>query len=1211
MSAIKLAAILSFVLVALAAVPAAWILTRETLRRARERRALREIEAAGRLVADGKGAAIAEIGKALSERFNAVTVERVVVQRLRDPDPAARAFGAELFVACGLVERYAKRLREAPKWSERTYAAEVLGLAAPAAAVPALVAALRDRYEDNASVKVAAAGALAALRDPNAIPLLVRELVDVDETSSRNVAEALAAFGALAVPALLELLLDTAHPAARVWAARILGRIGDNRATDALVARLHDRDDLLRMAAAEALGEIRDGRALQPLVRATLRDPAPQVRAHAAGAVAKIEGERALDVLVAALADPDYVTRLRALEAFETMHVTDTSSLEASLRDPNVEVRRRAGLALERVGYLDKVIASLTASERQVQMKAYAALLELGRVGLVDSIASYVHHPSFEVRALAARACGELGAARVTPLVASATEDDEWPVRAAACEALGRLQDERGVAKLVQRLTDTEEAVREAAVEALTVFSAKDLAAHADAIAASYSSASVVVRKSAVTLMARLEGTTPDEMLVRASVDPSDGVRLCAVRALGERGREDLVPAIVARLTDSSIEVRMAAVTALGAATTPEAFEGLLRALTDAPPDARERIADALSRGARGLLFSRLGELEKSALEVRLGVAWTLGKTGEVAAVPVLARFLRDGNPKLRASAAGALAKIPCAASLEALLPAGEDPDERVRAAVVNALGRVRDAEPRVLSALDARTHDPDQFVRDRALVALARVGRASVEARVLAARADVSEPARLVASAIVGTEASVARALDDLGRDGVLERVKAFLRHEEPAVRVELFKALHLDVPDSVEATPQEARALVGQYETLLRTSLDVEARRLAVLALARLRTERAVEVLADALMADPNERVRMHATEALHPHADHDAARRALARAISDPNPQVAICAVNALAGRREEEVSAALLRRLGAGAPEVRAAVEAALALRYRSDLTPFVDWMMGNDVPELLTPAVRVLEAIADPVTFPLLSELARSRSPALRSASVRAMGALGTPEAAARIDSLAQDPSEDVRLAVLDVMTLGSDSVLRTASLRRDPSVEVRARAAAALERTTGAVARQAVKALEAMLDDVAARVRAAALASLAAISEPEGLRIFGRAWPETSLDTRLELRAEPRAVAATGRLSVRLTTSSDSAERRCAVLAIGALGAPRFHEHVLPALRDPSPEVRIAAVQALAPVDDEVVRARLGEMLSDPDLAVRDAARRSMLRTVG
>jgi len=77
---------------------------------------------------------------------------------------AARACGARLFTELDLVDRYARMLRSSSKWSERTHAAQVLGLAGATGAIPALVEALRDRHEDESSVKAEAAATLAKLR---------------------------------------------------------------------------------------------------------------------------------------------------------------------------------------------------------------------------------------------------------------------------------------------------------------------------------------------------------------------------------------------------------------------------------------------------------------------------------------------------------------------------------------------------------------------------------------------------------------------------------------------------------------------------------------------------------------------------------------------------------------------------------------------------------------------------------------------------------------------------------------------------------------------------------------------------------------------------------------------------------------------------------------------------------------------------------------
>ncbi len=1219
-------------LVLLAAVPTTWVLTREWLRRRASTLALARVEEA-RLLADGAlDTAVPELARLLTARFDAQTVERAVTGLLGDADATRKARAVALFAELKLDEVFIARLREGVKWTERTRAAEVLGAAGLSSAVPALVQVLRDRYEDETSVKISAAAALAKLRDGSAIPLLVTELKDADERATRNVGEALVAFGAAAVPALMELLEEgtaggaTGATGARVWAAQILGRIADGRATDLLVARLHDRDDRLRMVAAEALGSIGDARAIGAIVRATLRDPAPQVRAHAAGALARLEGERAIDVLVAALADPDYATRLRALEAFETIRVVDTTPLESSLRDANPEVRRRAALALERVGYLEARVSDLTGADRAGRARAYEALLELGRVGLADSVVAYVNHPSFEVRATAARAAGELGSTRSIPLLTAALDDEMWPVRAAAAESLGRLEAEDAVAKLVARLADGEEAVREAAAEALTAFAPAQIEPHAAALVEAYDHGSVTVRTHAVVVLDRLtaEGAAVAEvLLVRATLDPSDTVRLRAVTALGARGGEARVQPLLARLTDGSLEVRMAAVAAFGAEATHEAFEGLLRALAGSSPEMRDRIADALSqsersehsRGVRGPLFARLDEIERTAtVDVKLGIAWTLGRTGHVneeASVRTLTRFLAGKDAKLRASAAGALAKIPGARSVTALLTAENDPDDHVRAAVMNALGQ-NPMDPRVAAALERRLRDPDAFVRNRALVMLARVGGPAVYPRIVALAPQAMPEAGWVALALVGTEEALAQVLAAVADAGTLGRIVRFVAREHPEVRAAFFAALRLEDPDPQATAGEIDRAMQATYEQLLRTSLDVEARRLAVKAVGRTSRATSVEPLADALTGDPDESVRVEAAAALASRAGDARARKALARAIADPSAEVAMRAAHALASRPEPEVTAALLARLGAGAPEVQAVVEQMIADRYRDDPFPLLDHFMGNDVPALLVPGIRVMARMARVETLPLLQSLARGSVAVVRAAAVRALAALPLPEAARSVDGLLLDPQEDVRIAVLEALMMRGDALVRTASLRRDPALAVRVAAVRAIEEQAvraGAVLPGTYDALAAMLEDTAPPVRAAALVSLLGLPGDEGLQRFARAFALTALDVRLALREEPRVAAISARLAAGLRTRTEVGLRAATVLALGAMGAPGWAPLVAPALRDPAPAVRIAALQALAQVDDEELRARCAELLRDPDLTVREAARRTRLQT--
>ncbi len=330
-----------------------------------------------------------------------------------------------------------------------------------------------------------------------------------------------------------------------------------------------------------------------------------------------------------------------------------------------------------------------------------------------------------------------------------------------------------------------------------------------------------------------------------------------------------------------------------------------------------------------------------------------------------------------------------------------------------------------------------------------------------------------------------------------------------------------------------------------------------------------------------------------------------------MADPQSDVAIVAARALASHADSDAVAALHKRLGAGSERLQEVVETALADLHRADPGAFIDWMMGVDVPDRLTPAVRVLARIAHPATLPLLRELVRSRSASVRAAAARAISAIDAGEAASVFEEIAQDPSEEVRVAVVDAIAWSSASLARFAFLRRDPSARVRARLAIALGRAQGPAARSALKVLDGMAGDTSAVVRAAALSSLAGRDDAEGLRAFAEHLSLATIDTRLELRGDARARDIGARLAARLSSSADPAERKDAAVAIGAFGAPGWTECLLPALRDPAPAVRVAAVLALASVDDPRVRARIGEMCSDPDATVQDAARRSMLHTVG
>ncbi|MFB0506836.1 MAG: HEAT repeat domain-containing protein [Thermodesulfobacteriota bacterium] len=76
----------------------------------------------------------------------------------------------------------------------------------------------------------------------------------------------------------------------RWYAAEALGERKDSRAVEPLVAALKDKNVYVRTMAAWALGEIKDSRAVEPLIEA-LRDEIKDVTVKAALALKDITGE--------------------------------------------------------------------------------------------------------------------------------------------------------------------------------------------------------------------------------------------------------------------------------------------------------------------------------------------------------------------------------------------------------------------------------------------------------------------------------------------------------------------------------------------------------------------------------------------------------------------------------------------------------------------------------------------------------------------------------------------------------------------------------------------------------------------------------------------------------------------------------------------------------------------------------------------------------
>lgn len=143
--------------------------------------------------------------------------------------------------------------------------------------------------------------------------------------------------------------LDYVDKFIQIEAAEELAEIKDPRAVDPLIGILSDPREEVRTAGVIALGKIKDPRAIIPLIQ-MFRDESLGVRKNAAIALQNM-GYETIDPLITSLKDPDRRVRAYAAEALgkraEPKAVVPLINL---LADKDMEVRQAAVNALALVG---------------------------------------------------------------------------------------------------------------------------------------------------------------------------------------------------------------------------------------------------------------------------------------------------------------------------------------------------------------------------------------------------------------------------------------------------------------------------------------------------------------------------------------------------------------------------------------------------------------------------------------------------------------------------------------------------------------------------------------------------------------------------------------------------------------------------------------------------------------------------------------------
>lgn len=249
---------------------------------------------------------------ALAEIRNPADVSAVLAAT-SDADPVVRAEALGSLRAIQgppSLEKLTEALRSDADPNVRWRAAIELEALKDKKAVPALIQALKDR---SALVRGGAAEALKGIPDPQALSPLMHSLRDSDTSVRRAATEGLGKIGDRQAVRPLTKVLFHHDVQTRRRAAESLAKLKDPSSATALVRTFTDWDPKVRRTATETLIAIGNTEVVPLLIR-RLRGLKPWTREHAAQALGGLKDPRAIEPLKVALQREPYKTTRIAME---------------------------------------------------------------------------------------------------------------------------------------------------------------------------------------------------------------------------------------------------------------------------------------------------------------------------------------------------------------------------------------------------------------------------------------------------------------------------------------------------------------------------------------------------------------------------------------------------------------------------------------------------------------------------------------------------------------------------------------------------------------------------------------------------------------------------------------------------------------------------------------------------------------------------------
>lgn len=429
---------------------------------------------------------------------------------------------------------------------------------------------------------------------------------------------------------LIDVLKNSESDDVRISLIKAFGFAGDeNRAFDCMIDLLSSEKEAIRIASANALGNIRTNKAVKEMTEVLLDKSKPVgSRILITNALAKTHSREAVEPLISLLESDSNDLQIAAHSAL--VEITKQSNGKAKSFwqewwDRN-KVKTREQWLEDIVDKLEEGFKKLKAENKLLKDEIVDKTIKILKTRkdkedirpLIDSIKSeyqavrifaagelsnhkdpevvkifvdLISDGDAEIRVLAVNVLGKIGGVTELKNLISALQDNEIRVRESAARALGKLGQKEAVFDLLSALSDPASSVVCAAAEAIGELRVDKAV---EPLINLFSSEDSKIKEAAIVALGKFQDSRAIDPLIRLLKDKEERVRWYAADSLGKIGAKKAVPDLISLLSDESARVRESTATTLGQIGDESAVEPLIKLLKDRDDRVAEKTADVL-----------------------------------------------------------------------------------------------------------------------------------------------------------------------------------------------------------------------------------------------------------------------------------------------------------------------------------------------------------------------------------------------------------------------------------------------------------------------------------------------------------------------------------------------------------------------------------------------------------------------------------------